>query len=121
MLVPVGGGVGREMVGAQLQGDLAAGRNLHRGRQHLGVGEDPGHLRRALEIELVRLELHAARGVHGLAGLDAQQDVVGPGVFRLQVVHVVGGHHGSSQRGPSSSKASLTLSCSGRLLAWTSR
>ncbi len=100
MLVPVGGGVDRKVVSAQLQGDLAAGRNLHRGRQHLGVGEDAGHLRRALEIELVRLELHAARGVHGLAGLDAQQDVVGPGVFGLQIVHVVGGHHGQTPAGP---------------------
>ena len=99
-VVPVGGGVDREVVSAQLQGDVAAGRNLHRGRQHLGVGEDAGHLRRALEIELVRLELHAARGVHGLAGLDAQQDVVGPGVFGLQVVDVVGGHHGQTPAGP---------------------
>ena len=97
--LPLGGGVDREMIGAQLQGDIAAGRDLPRGRQHLGIGEDPGHLLRALEIELVRLELHAARGVHGLAGLDAQQDVVGPGVFGLQVVHVVGGHHGQTPAG----------------------
>ena len=97
--VPAGNGEGREMVGAELQGNVAAGRNLHRGRQHLGIGEDAGHLRRTLKIELVRLELHAARGVHGLAGLDAQQDVVGPGVFGLQIVDVVGGHHRQTPAG----------------------
>jgi len=94
-----GGGVGREMIGAELQGDITAGRDLPRGSQYLGVGEEPGHLRRAFEIELVRLELHAARGVDGFAGLDAQQDVMGPGIFGLEVVHVVGGHHGQTPAG----------------------
>jgi hypothetical protein len=56
-------------------------------------------MRATLEIELVRLEFHAARGVHSLAGLDAQQDVVGPGVFGLQIMDIVGGHHGQTPAG----------------------
>ena len=99
MLSPAAGGVNREVVGAQVQGDVAAGGDLPGGGQDRGVGEGPGHLRRALEIELVGLELHAAGAVHGLAGLDAQQDVLGLGVFGLQVVHVVGGHQGQPPAG----------------------
>jgi len=50
------------------------------------------HLRRALEVELVGVELEAPRVVQGRAGLHAQQGRVRHGVARLDVVQVIGRH-----------------------------
>src|SRR5699024_2382795 len=40
------------------------------------AGEERAHLLLALEVELLRLEAHALGLVHGLAGLDAHEDVL---------------------------------------------
>ena len=48
------------------------------------------HLLRALEVEVLRVELEAARVGHRLAGLHAQQHLVGAGVLGARVVQVVG-------------------------------
>ena len=56
------------------------------------VGEERPHLGRGLHVELVRLELQAARRVEVVPGPDAQQDVVGVGLLLADVVQVVGDH-----------------------------
>ena len=84
-----------------------AERQLEAGR-HLGdptrvpegvglVGEQRGHLRSRLEIEVVGLELHPARRVDVVAGPDAEQDVMGFGLILVDVVEVVG--HDQRQAG----------------------
>ena len=78
----LGLGVNREAVGAQVQADVAAGRDLGGGGQGRRVRDGPGHLLRALEIELIGLELHAAGAVDRPARLDAEQGILGPGVLR---------------------------------------
>ena len=95
----LGLGVNREAVGAQVQADVAARRDLGGGGQGRRVRDGPGHLRRALEIELVGLELHAAGAVDRPARLDAEQGILGPGMFGLEVVHVIGGHQGNPPAG----------------------
>ena len=95
----LGLGVNREAVGAQVQADVAARRDLGGGGQGRRVGDGPGHLRRALEIELVGLELHAPGAVDRPARLDAQQGILGLGMFGLEVVHVIGGHQGNPPAG----------------------
>ena len=67
----------------------------HAGRVPDGLGpvvEGGEHLLRGLHVELVGVEAHPVRLVHRLAGLQAEQQVVHPGVGLLQVVAVVGGH-----------------------------
>ena len=54
------------------------------------VREVGGHLGRRLEIELVRVELPAALVLQRVAGLDAEQRLVGPRVLVAQVVDVAG-------------------------------
>ena len=54
------------------------------------VREEGRHLGRRLDVELVRLELQAARRVEVVAGADAQQDVVRLGLLLADVVQVVG-------------------------------
>ena len=63
----------------------------------LAAGEQPFHLVFALEVELLRLEFHPVGVVHGLACLDAQQDVLHFCVLFAQVVGVVGHHQRQSQ------------------------
>ena len=66
-------------------GGVGAGLRHHR--------EQLVHLLGALEVELVGLELHPVGVLDGLAGLDAEQDLLHPGVLPAQVVGVVGGRH----------------------------
>ncbi len=54
------------------------------------VREEGRHLRGVLHVELVRLELEAARRVEVVAGPDAEQDVVRLGLVLADVVEVVG-------------------------------
>src|SRR5215208_4554604 len=59
--------------------------------QRLGmVGEDPGHLIYGLDVELLARELHPVGVVVELAGPDAEQHVVHPGVVPRSVVRIVG-------------------------------
>ncbi len=55
------------------------------------VGEQPGHLRGALDVELLRVEAQALGVPHLLPGADAQEHVVGVVVVVVEVVGVVGG------------------------------
>ena len=64
-----------------------------------GIVEGGGHLLRRLDVELVHRELHVGRVAHGLAGLDAEQHLVGAGILPVQVVAVVGGHQRQLQLG----------------------
>jgi hypothetical protein len=61
------------------------------------VGEQGAHLGRALEVELLTLELEPLGvGQHG-PGLDAEQHLVGAGVLPAGVVEVVGGQQGHAE------------------------
>ena len=72
--------------------------DAHRARQRLRVvGEHRRHLRRALDVELLRVEAQPLRLVHLLAGADAEQHVVGLVVLAAEVVRVVGGHEGQAR------------------------
>ena len=57
------------------------------------LGEDPSHLGRALEVEVLGVELQTLRVRLQLLLLDAQQDVVRLGVIGSRVVQVVGRDH----------------------------
>ncbi len=65
----------------------------------LHVAEEAEHFLARFQVELGELELHALRVLHGLAGLDAEQDFVGARIAALHVVRVVGGHHGDAGLG----------------------
>ena len=63
----------------------------------LAAGEQTFHLVLAFEVEFLGLEFHPVGVAHGLAGLDAQQDVLHFRVLFAQIVGVVGHHQGQSQ------------------------
>ena len=52
--------------------------------------EDFVHFLSRFDVELIRIELHPVQFVDGLAGLNAQQNVVGTAIVALHVVTVVG-------------------------------
>ena len=56
------------------------------------VGEQGAHLLLGLAVILPALVAHTVLVRHLLAGLDAQQNVVGLLVLRVGIVDVVGGH-----------------------------
>ncbi len=88
----VGSRVARQPDLPQLDLDVQALGDLERRAQRVGlVGEVRGHLRRGLEVELVGVELPAARVLERVAGLDAEQRLVGLRVRVVQVVDVAGG------------------------------
>ena len=75
-----------------MQLEVAALSDLHGARKQGGVvGKDARHLVRALDEELVGVELEAIRVVNLGAGLDAEHHVVGVRVFAAQVMGIVGG------------------------------
>ena len=76
------------------------------------LGEDPSHLGRALEVEVLGVELQTLGVRLQLLLLDAQQDVVRLGVVGSRVVQVVGRDH----RHPMS-RASCT--CFARIARWS--
>ena len=55
------------------------------------MGEEPFHLRRALDIELVGIELEALGIVDGVRGLHAQQHLMRVMIVFAEIVAVVGG------------------------------
>ena len=76
---------------AELDLDRAALRDLERPPHRVRVlGEVEGHLGRALEEELVGVELPAVRVVQARAGLDAEERLVRAEVPVVQVVDVTG-------------------------------
>src|SRR6266699_475103 len=83
----------RERIGDALDLDVAARSDVHGAAQRFRkLAENMGHFRRALEVELVGLELHAVRVAHGLAGLDAQEHVLRVSVVMVEVMSIVGGN-----------------------------
>src|SRR5260370_893247 len=82
----------RERIRDALHFDVAARGDVHGAAQRFGkLAENLGHLQCALEVKLVGLEFHAIRVAHGLAGLDAEQHVLGVGVVVMEVMTIVGG------------------------------
>ncbi len=77
---------------ALLEGDLAALGDEQRVVAGVRViAEDPPHLGGGLEVVLLAVELEAVRVVHGRAGADAQQHLLGLRIGLVHVVQVVGG------------------------------
>ena len=88
----------RQVVDTELEVHLAHVGDFLGVLQRLGVlGEEGGHLRLALDVELLSLEAHPAGVVLHLAGLDAHQNVLSPGVLLFQIVGVVGAHQGDAR------------------------
>ena len=56
------------------------------------------HLFRRLEIKLIGPKLQTLCFLNGLAGLDAQQDIVGTGVLWIQIMAIITGHHRDRKR-----------------------
>jgi len=82
----------------KIEGEVALLGDHHRVRDGLGaVRKELLHFVGRLEIEGVRGKTHAAGILHGLARLDAQQDLVGLVVGALEVVAVVGRHERDGQ------------------------
>ena len=78
---------------AQFQVDVDAVGDLLRPLEGLGVSsEDRVHLLGTAEVEFVGLHPHAVSVGAELARVDAQQDVLGLGVFAEHVMDVAGGH-----------------------------
>ncbi len=64
------------------------------------VGEEREHLLLGLHVVAVVVHLQLALGiVDGSVRADAEQHVVGLGVLRLQIMHVIGGHQGQAPAG----------------------
>src|SRR5258708_7759413 len=73
-------------------GPASVVRNADRsGERVRKFAEHLGHFQGALEIELIGLKLHAMRIAHGLAGLDAEHNVLRVRVVVMQIVAIVGG------------------------------
>ena len=88
----VGRGEVREQDPIELDLDVAPLGHLERASQRVvAAGEVGGHLLRRLEVELVGLEAPAVRVLERVAGLDAEQRLVGLRILVPQVVDVAGG------------------------------
>ena len=93
----IGRAVDGEVPLAQLQVDVYAVGDLLRPLDGLAVAaEDRVHLLGAAKIELVGLHPHAVGVGAELARVDAEQDVLGLGVFAEHVVYVAGGYQGQA-------------------------
>ena len=91
-------GEGGQMILVKDELHIAHLGDLHRvGKGFVTVGEEASQFFLALEVELLFGKAHAVGVVHGLAGLDAQQDVLHFGVLFAQIVAVVGDHHGQAR------------------------
>ncbi len=82
-----------EVVLAELQLEVTALGHFHRVAQGLRApAELTGHHLQRLEVQLVSGKLKAARIADRLAGLDAEQHLVGVGFVLVEIVAVVGRH-----------------------------
>ena len=82
---------GRQQDPPELELDVAALRHLERARHRvLEPGEVAGHLLGRLEEELVRVEAPVRRVLERVAGLDAEERLVGERVLGVEVVDVSG-------------------------------
>ena len=81
------------MVLSKLELDLTAFCDLYRVGECLRVlREQRRHFVRILDVELLRLELHAGRVIHGLAHLNRHQHVLNARIRLSQIMRVIGRH-----------------------------
>ena len=86
--------VAREMKLAELEFEINPLGDLHRVAHRTVIGgKRLCHLGRRLDVEFVGIETPARLVGHRLAGLDAEQDFVGAGVFAMQIMAIVGRDH----------------------------
>ena len=85
------------MDGVKVEFDLAAvgdafgvGDRLRQGRK------SRGHLCGGFEVERIRLHAHAVGIAHALASLHAQEDLMGMGVVRHEIMAIIGGNQGNA-------------------------
>src|SRR5262249_30812802 len=94
-LLPAGWSKYREMPGLEIQIDGAAvGNFLAATHGILVIGKQLVHFIRRADVELVTAVAQPVFIIPRLAGVDAQQHVVGRTVTLAQVVRVAGGHEG---------------------------
>ena len=83
------------MPAAQLQFDIDRIGDFLRPAHGVVQSRKSGvHLLRTAEIKFVGVHAHAVGVGAELAGVDAEQNVLGFGVFAADVMHVAGGHGG---------------------------
>ena len=88
----------RKRVRNFLQPQIAPLRNRQGPRNHLRrILEHAHHLIAVLHKELVAVELHPVRVLHGLPRLDAEHHILCIGIVLAQVVAVVGCHQRQPQ------------------------
>ena len=86
--------IGRQMVLMERKVHIAHLGNLHRIVKGLvAAREQLAKLLLAFQIEFLGFKTHPVQIVHRLAGLDAQQDVMGLGVPLPKIVGVIGADH----------------------------
>ena len=91
-LAPVGHRELRQQDPAELELDVAALGDLERAAKRVVVAREvAGHLGGCLEEEVVGVELPVVRVLQRVAGLDAEQRLVGASVLGAEVVDVAGG------------------------------
>ena len=96
--IPLRHGIGGQMVFVEGKVQIAPLGNADGVlKGFLAAGEQPFQLVLAFEVEFLGLEFHPVGVVHGLSGLDAQQDVLHFRVLFAQIVGVVGHYQGQSQ------------------------
>ena len=82
----------RERIGDLVQLERTTLGKLHGAADHFrSMGEEPFHLRRALDVELVGIEFEALGVVDGVGGLHAEQHFVRMMIVFAEIVAVVGG------------------------------
>src|SRR5580698_71649 len=73
------------------QFEIATVDELHGvGADVRALGEGTAHLLSRLDVELLRVELEPVGIVHASCGLDAEQNLMGTGVIRSNIVAVIG-------------------------------
>ena len=98
LVLALGAGEPWHQVGRLVERDVAALGDQQRvvaGAGHLTP--ERAHLGGRLEVEVAGVELEPVGVGHRLAGLDAEQDLVGLGILFERVVQVVGGDHRDGQ------------------------
>ena len=85
------GRIDREAKLAEFEFEIDPACDLHAVAEFFGLGaERLRHLLRSFDVQLVGVEAPARFVGHGLAGLDAEQDLVSLGVVAMQIMTVVG-------------------------------
>ena len=110
-----------EMPAAKLQFDIDRVGDLLRAANGVFLaGEGGVHFFRAAQIKLVGFHAHAVGVGAELARVDAQENVLGLGVFAQDVVHVAGGHGGHAHLPGQIDRGRKRDRCDSRPLFWIS-